>query len=388
MGALFYLVLMAFLAPAWLGLGLGVDRPGSSSETLLGLALFCVSMLGLRHALRGSQYRVVGALIGPVFISLLSILGSVFVLTHLGIETSPASLDVSAGLVVALVLSLALLGAMEVGAPIGFGKALTRHATGHTRALLICSALDAIALTVYVMAAPGQAEQSSRDAALPIPIMVSLMFALGFVPVSIGAFIGYGLSHLLASLIVPGIAALSSSARYFKPLIWPSVGFAIGYLSIAIVFAGYYLALGHASLTLPESEHAFRPQTDGATVTDVDILYFSLMTMLALDNGKIAAASPGTKWLVAAHGLVTTGWNLLYFAAVTAYVARFWTQLDDEPLEDVPDAVAELQGRVSHLEAILAEERAGSARRHAELLTAIRDAQPTPSTSAASQRSS
>jgi hypothetical protein len=260
------------------------------------------------------------------------------------------------------------------------------------RLMLAESAVCLLAIEGYVIAehladAPGPSEM----------LAVGLIVLVPAVPLTGGGtIVGYRIGALLGRLIRPGFESLLASAHYFEPLIWPSVGFAIGYLSLAVIFAGYYAVLNQANPA------AFKVDPDGGTATLSELAYFAIMNQLTLENYRIQPLAWSARIAVIVHGLLTVGWNLLFFAAMTAYVGRFWARMDDE--EDAPTAptappaprlgpsasrpasseprlgpaadtaLRDLDARITHLEQLMASQQTLAAGRHAELLAEIRAA--------------
>jgi hypothetical protein len=139
------------------------------------------------------------------------------------------------------------------------------------------------------------------------------------------------------------------------------------------------LELGGASLNLLDDE-AFRIEPEGAKATLGDFVYFSIMSQLTLDNGKLSVFSKAAKLAIVTHGLLTVGWNLLFFAAMTAYVQRFWARIDsDEPTSEhvgsgsADSPASDVEARLARLESLVAAEQALASSRHQELLLELRD---------------
>lgn len=95
-------------------------------------------------------------------------------------------------------------------------------------------------------------------------------------------------------------------SAYLRVMWVPIGGFAIGYVTIIILFAGFYGMLEHFS------PGAFSDAGTGI----VDWMFFSFFAGLAQDFATIAPVSVGARALVGLHLILSAGWVVVLFAAV------------------------------------------------------------------------
>lgn len=350
--------------PVWIGYN-GLEL------VIAPLAMIAMQAVALHSLLRGYQHRAVASLIATVVTFPLALLAFSLLSASAGGESFDQIFDTADPWTVgAVVLAMTVLGGLIlIGFPLGFGVGLGGIRRS-TRWLLV--AISALVVTAFfvLVAYDMQADPSSIEDELEA-WMVQLTLAVVVVPLtaltSLGSLAGYRAGWLLADRVRPGFEALLHAARYLQPLLWPSVGFFLGYLAIAVVFAGYYATLGLLD------EQAYQLEPEDATATMGDFLYFSLMTMLTLDNGKIEPLSRAAKVVVATQALIATGWMLIFFAAVTAYVQRFWSRIDHEEFEETTSSAGEAEERLVRLETLAAAEQERASVRHRELLEQLRE---------------
>ena len=92
----------------------------------------------------------------------------------------------------------------------------------------------------------------------------------------------------------------------------PIGGFAVGYLTIIVVFAGFYGML-----------ERFRPGAFTEAGTGItDWLSFSFFTALAQDYSAIVPVSTSARVLVGFHLILTVGWALVLFAVMSSIQPR------------------------------------------------------------------
>jgi hypothetical protein len=355
------LILLAALVPAWVGYN-GVELVGVS------LSVLVIAGLVLHVLLRDHPRRLPIILLAlTLTIPLeLFVFGPFLALTGADrIDEMPADDLLVPVLMISGLLSLG--GLFFIGLPIGVALSLARIARTPWRLMLAEAVLWLLIFFAMLGSNVFTDDLSTLDLIIALVLAVVLMVPLVAV-VGVGTAAGYQAGRLTGGLIRPAFESLLHSARYFRPLIWPSIGFAIGYLAIAIIFAGYY-----AALNLMDAG-AFKLEPEDATATLGDFVYFSIMTQLTLDNGKIEPLAKSAKAALVAHGLLTVGWNLLFFAAMTAYVQRFWARIDEEDDQEDIDA---LDSRIVRLERLVAAERELASARHRELVDEIRAARGT-----------
>ena len=108
----------------------------------------------------------------------------------------------------------------------------------------------------------------------------------------------------------PRLRVYGHITDYLRVMWVPIGGFAVGYLTIIVVFAGFYGML-----------ERFRPGAfadAGAGITDW--LSFSFFSALAQDYSIIVPVSMSARVLVGAHLILTVGWALVLFAAVMSSI--------------------------------------------------------------------
>lgn len=359
-------VIVLLIGPVWIGYN-GLEY------VIAPLAMIAMQALALHELLRGYRHRVLASLLATVVTFPLALVVFSLLTAASGGESFGDLIEAaSPWAVAAAVLGMTVIGGLVViGFPLGFGVGLAGIRRPTRWLLVLISSLVVVGFFVLV-AYDIQTDPAPAEDALQA-WMVQLIIAVVFVPLaaltSLGSILGYRAGWLLADRMRPGFDALLHAARYLEPLLWPSVGFFIGYLAIAVIFAGYYATLDLLN------DQAYQVEPDGATATMGDFLYFSLMTMLTLDNGKIQPLAREAKALVATQALIATGWMLIFFAAVTAYVQRFWSRIDHEEFEQTTSSEGEAEERLVRLEALLASEQERASARHRELLEQLRAAE-------------
>ncbi len=108
----------------------------------------------------------------------------------------------------------------------------------------------------------------------------------------------------------PRLRVYSHLAQYLRVMWVPIGGFAVGYLTIIVLFSGFYGMLGH-----------FRPDAfAGAGVGIADWFSFAFFTALGQDFTTVAPVSVSARVLVGAHLILSAGWALVLFAAVMSSI--------------------------------------------------------------------
>ena len=232
-------------------------------------------------------------------------------------ETFIASILLSVGLLPALIaignfshpdgmnLNRALLPVM----PIGFvplmaliAGLLTHRHDGwrDTRppVLLFLGAVVPVALVVFMMAT-GRVDEGFRTWQLGVSIVLSMFV------VPAAAFLA---GRLTIAWLEPRLRVYGHLADYLRVMWVPIGGFAVGYLTIIVVFAGFYGML-----------ERFSPGAFGGAGASADItdwLSFSFFTALGQDFLTISPDSVGSRVLVGVHLILSAGWAVVLFAAV------------------------------------------------------------------------
>ncbi len=124
----------------------------------------------------------------------------------------------------------------------------------------------------------------------------------------------------------PRLQVYGQLADYLRVMWVPIGGFAVGYLTIIVLFAGFYGMLGRFSPA------AFGGTVEGAGITEW--LSFSFFTALGQDFITVVPASLGARVLVGAHLILSAGWAVVLFAAVMSSIGpklnRIARQLGEE----------------------------------------------------------
>ncbi len=138
----------------------------------------------------------------------------------------------------------------------------------------------------------------------PVARAVGLIVLL-LVAVPAGAFL---LGRTVITWLLPRLRVYGHLADYLRVMWVPIGGFAVGYLTIIVLFAGFYGMLGRFS------PGAF---SDGGTGTGIaDWLFFSFFTALGQDFLTVSPDSVGARVLVGVHLILSAGWVVVLFAAV------------------------------------------------------------------------
>ena len=365
-------VILLLIGPVWVGYN-------GPQFVIAPIEMIAMQALALHYLLRGYRHRVLASLLAIVVTFLVALLAFSLLSRTAGGDSVGDVFEGADGVTIAaVILELTVLGGLIlIGFPLGFGVGLGGIRRRTRRLLVLISGGCITSFFVLVMfevqsnPATYEVQTTPGDVGAPLEAwFLWLVVAIVIVPLtaltSLGSILGYRAGWLVADRVRPGFEALLHAARYLRPLLWPAAGFFIGYLAIAVIFAGYYATLG-----LLDSR-AYKLEPEDATATIGDFLYFSLMTMLSLDNGKIQPIAREAKLIVSIHALLATGWMLTFFAAVTAYVQRFWAQIDHEEHEGTTSSHGELEERLARLELQLAAEQGQASARHREVLEELR----------------
>ncbi|MDE2986348.1 MAG: hypothetical protein OXU69_16720 [Gemmatimonadota bacterium] len=165
--------------------------------------------------------------------------------------------------------------------------------------------LGAVALPVVlvVLLALGVADEGATiwDIAALVPLALLVLPAAAFL-----------LGRTAITWLRPRLQVYGQLADYLRVMWVPIGGFAIGYLTIIVLFAGFYGMLGRFSPV------GFEGAAEGAGITDW--LSFSFFTALGQDFIAVVPASVGARVLVGAHLILSAGWAVVLFAAVMSSI--------------------------------------------------------------------
>lgn len=145
---------------------------------------------------------------------------------------------------------------------------------------------------------------------------------------TLGMLVGYR-SALVASR---GFFDFSGTFEYVKAMVWPVIGFAVGYALILLAFAGLYSALFRLD------PNAFTGFTEG---NFSDFLFFSLMTLTTLGYSPLIPVSGMAKFLTSIQALINLAWIVVIFAAVIAYVEPRFRVLHERPTKFISSSASE-----------------------------------------------
>ena len=165
-------------------------------------------------------------------------------------------------------------------------------------ALLLAGAALPVALLIF-MFATGRVDPGIRIWQMAASILLSI-FVLPAAAFLVG--------RLAITWLEPRLRVYGHLADYLRVMWVPIGGFAVGYLTIIVLFAGFYGML-----------ERFSPGTfagAGASAGIADWLSFSFFTALGQDFLPISPDSVGARVLVGIHLILSAGWAVVLFAAV------------------------------------------------------------------------
>ena len=165
--------------------------------------------------------------------------------------------------------------------------------------------LGAVALPVLmaVLYGSGVIRDESESSLVPGIMWIVFVLALSLVAVPVTAFLA---GRAAAAWLRPRLQVYHQLAAYLRVMWVPIGGFAVGYLTIIFLFAGFYGMLERFS------PGAF----DGAGPGISDWVSFSFFNALAQDYAAVVPVSVGARVLVGLHLILSVGWALVLFAAV------------------------------------------------------------------------
>ena len=165
--------------------------------------------------------------------------------------------------------------------------------------------LGAVALpaVLIVLLALGVADEGAGiwDMAVLVPLALVVLPAAAFL-----------LGRAAITWLRPRLQVYGQLADYLRVMWVPIGGFAVGYLTIIVLFAGFYGMLGRFDPA------AFGGAGEGAGITEW--LSFSFFTALGQDFITVVPASIGARVLVGAHLILSAGWAVVLFAAVMSSI--------------------------------------------------------------------
>ena len=187
----------------------------------------------------------------------------------------------------------------------------TNDGTGFGRYILLM--LLCVAGTAYSVAG---AERVAMELAwwMPLSIIATIVFVISVQTVT-------WFSHQLD--------VLRRLSAYVQILAKPFAWFAIGYISIIVLFATWYWAINAASCPQPyDCPHPFAGAGLSPAASFTDFLYFSLVTVATVGFGDVVPQSDLARTVCALEVLAGIAWVTVVFAATVAYAQAKFTALE------------------------------------------------------------
>ena len=144
-----------------------------------------------------------------------------------------------------------------------------------------------------------------------LDLILGIAYVLGFFMVALPA-AAFLLGRAATTWLQPRLQVYGRLAEYLRAMWIPIGGFAVGYLTIIVLFAGFYGTLERFS------PGAFAGVEAGSGVTDW--LSFAFFTALGQDFLTVAPDSVGARLLVGVHLIFSAGWVVVLFAAVMSSI--------------------------------------------------------------------
>ncbi len=136
-------------------------------------------------------------------------------------------------------------------------------------------------------------------------IVLTIVFSIVVIPL-----IAFLVGRAAAVWLRPRLEVYSQLAAYLRIMWVPIGGFAVGYMTIIAVFAGFY---GTLQRLAPGS-------FAGGGTGIADWFSFAFFTALGQDFMSLVPVSVGARMLVGAHLILSAGWALVLFAAVMSSI--------------------------------------------------------------------
>ncbi|WP_420448916.1 hypothetical protein [Candidatus Palauibacter sp.] len=187
--------------------------------------------------------------------------------------------------------------------------------------LLVVSAALSFALLLFLIV-QGQAVWLSTPWTVPA-LQYAGLRALVLVTAPAAAFL---LGRVAITWLQPRLGVYGRLADYLRIMWVPIGGFAVGYLMIIVLFAGFYGMLERFS------PGAFAD----AAVGIKEWLFFAFFTGLAQDYATTAPVSDGARLLVGTHLILSAGWVVVLFAAVMSFVGPKLNRIARRHAEEEP----------------------------------------------------
>ena len=166
-----------------------------------------------------------------------------------------------------------------------------------------------VTLALFVAGALLSATETSVRGVSQVGIILTnvLLASLVLLALPAAAFL---MGRTAITWLQPRLRVYSHLAQCLRVMWVPIGGFAVGYLTIIVLFSGFYGMLGH-----------FRPGAFvGAGAGIADWFSFAFFTALGQDFTTVAPVSVSARLLVGAHLILSAGWALVLFAAVMSSI--------------------------------------------------------------------
>ena len=164
----------------------------------------------------------------------------------------------------------------------------------------------ALATWLILAVATGRVEEGRGLSGIYLVAMIAFMLAVA-VATPVAAFL---LGRTVIVWLEPRLRVYGYLADYLRVMWVPLGAFAVGYLTIIVLFAGFYGTLARFE---PE---AFSNPANGIT----EWLSFSFYAAVGQDFLTTAPVTVGARILVGTHLIVSAGWAVVMFAAVMSSI--------------------------------------------------------------------
>ena len=183
--------------------------------------------------------------------------------------------------------------------------------------------LLALVALFVLLAFLGENEVSGVQGIAAVLIIV-LVTAVALIVFPAAAFL---LGRTAITWLQPRLRVYAYLADYLRVMWVPIGGFAVGYLTIIVLFSGFYGMLEH-----------FRPGAfAGAGAGIADWLSFAFFTALGQDFTSVVPDSVSARVLVGAHLILSAGWALVLFAAVMSSIGPKLDRIARRHAEETED---------------------------------------------------
>ena len=173
--------------------------------------------------------------------------------------------------------------------------------------LLLLATIVLLVLAASLIA--GEINVRGVSGTLAIVVFLAFVFLATLALVALPA-VAFLLGRTAITWLQPRLRVYGYLADYLRVMWVPIGGFVVGYLTIIVLFSGFYGMLEH-----------FRPGAfAGAGAGIADWLSFAFFTALGQDFTSVVPVSVSARVLVGAHLILSAGWALVLFAAVMSSI--------------------------------------------------------------------